>query len=41
MDAMRNARKTHADEDMDRYMRAQALYNDRVSAPPAVAMLVM
>lgn len=29
MDAMKNARQTHASEDMDRYLRAQALYNDR------------
>jgi len=27
--AMASARQTHADEDMDRYMRAQSLYNDR------------
>jgi hypothetical protein len=29
MSAMRCARNTHAAEDMDRYLRAQALYNDR------------
>jgi len=29
LEAMRNARTTHASEDMDRYLRAQQLYNDR------------
>jgi len=29
VDAMKNARKTHANEDLDRYLCAQALYNDR------------
>merc|ERR1712216_27658 len=29
VEAMRNARNTHAREDLDRYLRAQALYNDR------------